>query len=141
MKIWFQNRRTKWKKQENISNAEAAEHKLSVEKGNHVQKTVSVGKQMAESSSHGSSHGSSCPLVIKREDSRSSSQLSDDKSSETFMCCDDIKVEQLDKQDIKMENDFPEMSENLPQSDTEPDTHGAKSPELVQKMDSPMEVH
>lgn len=57
------------------------------------------------------------------------------------MCCDDIKVEQLDKQDIKMENDFPEMSENLPQSDTEPDTHGAKSPEFVQKMDSPMEVH
>lgn len=27
MKIWFQNRRTKWKKQDNISNAEAAEHK------------------------------------------------------------------------------------------------------------------
>lgn len=27
MKIWFQNRRTKWKKQNNISNAEAAEHK------------------------------------------------------------------------------------------------------------------
>lgn len=27
MKIWFQNRRTKWKKQDNISNTEAAEHK------------------------------------------------------------------------------------------------------------------
>lgn len=27
MKIWFQNRRTKWKKIDNISNAEAAEHK------------------------------------------------------------------------------------------------------------------
>lgn len=32
MKIWFQNRRTKWKKQENISRSEVAEHKLCAEK-------------------------------------------------------------------------------------------------------------
>lgn len=33
MKIWFQNRRTKWKKQDNISNAEAAEHKIQTGTG------------------------------------------------------------------------------------------------------------
>ncbi|XP_015930914.2 uncharacterized protein [Parasteatoda tepidariorum] len=34
VKIWFQNRRTKWKKQDGVSNAEAAEMKTSGEKQN-----------------------------------------------------------------------------------------------------------
>ena len=47
MKIWFQNRRTKWKKQDNISNAEAAEHKTQTNPG-----------KSSKSSSKSSTHSS-----------------------------------------------------------------------------------
>ena len=43
MKIWFQNRRTKWKKQENISNSEAAEHKIGGPKSTEAKKGVPQG--------------------------------------------------------------------------------------------------
>lgn len=139
VKIWFQNRRTKWKKQENISNAEAAEHKLSVEKGTHVQKAACAGKQMGEKSCH---HSSPCSVVIKREDSHSSSQSSsDDRSRETFMCCDNIKVEPLVEHDIKVENDVPEMSEDIDSSETGHDSNSTTDQELARDKDLPMEVH
>lgn len=141
VKIWFQNRRTKWKKQENISNAEAAEHKLSVEKGTHVQKAAcAAGKQMADKPCH---HSSPCSVVIKREDSHSSSSpsSSDDRSRETFMCCDNIKVEPLVEHDIKVENDIPEMSEDIDSSETGHDSLSTADQELAQEKDLPMEVH
>lgn len=44
MKIWFQNRRTKWKKQNNISNAEAAEHRNIERKEIDAENTVNCKK-------------------------------------------------------------------------------------------------
>lgn len=41
VKIWFQNRRTKWKKQDNLSNADAVEHKSSNSDGHGQQRQSS----------------------------------------------------------------------------------------------------
>uniref|UniRef100_T1INX4 Homeobox domain-containing protein n=1 Tax=Strigamia maritima TaxID=126957 RepID=T1INX4_STRMM len=48
VKIWFQNRRTKWKKQDNVSTAEVSEHKSANDKGQHK-----AGKASKENGTNG----------------------------------------------------------------------------------------
>lgn len=67
VKIWFQNRRTKWKKIDNISNAEAAEHKNQmVNKDNSKSSDEMQGKTR---------------ITVKADHSPNSSIESDSKSS------------------------------------------------------------
>lgn len=68
VKIWFQNRRTKWKKIDNISNAEAAEHK------NHI-----VNKDSSKSADE--QHGKLRVFTKPVSHSSNSSIESDSKSS------------------------------------------------------------
>lgn len=57
------------------------------------------------------------------------------------MCCDNIKVEPLVEHDIKVENDEPEMSEDIDSSETGHDSLSTADQELAQEKDLPMEVH
>ncbi|CAH0561942.1 unnamed protein product, partial [Brassicogethes aeneus] len=76
VKIWFQNRRTKWKKIDNISNAEAAEHK------NH---TVPKDGSKQSSDSEG---GKTRTYPKHASQSSNSSMESDSKSSATSTVVD-----------------------------------------------------
>ncbi|CAF3622867.1 unnamed protein product [Adineta steineri] len=82
VKIWFQNRRTKWKKTENVSNAEAAEHKLGTRKMSSTSSASSFDhnqKQVVQlpTSDSTSSKSSSC--------SSTSSHQGDEQSYDTSL--------------------------------------------------------
>lgn len=74
VKIWFQNRRTKWKKIDNISNVEAAEHK------NNNSKSSDEGRTRIYKQNHSHSQSSN------------SSIESDTKSSVTSAVADPIQA-------------------------------------------------
>lgn len=57
------------------------------------------------------------------------------------MCCDNIKVEPIVEHDIKVENDIPEMSEDIDSCETGHDSLSTADQELAQEKDLPMEVH
>ena len=76
MKIWFQNRRTKWKKHENISNAEAAEHKVGP-----------GGKQVE------GAHKNINKTVVAKETAKSAKQPQKLTNGEIDTCVNDIKQE------------------------------------------------
>ena len=77
VKIWFQNRRTKWKKQENISNAEAAEYKI---RGDRNQQAASLPGQQQHTyrdGSNTSSDSKACMAAdLNSSHSRCSSRIS-----------------------------------------------------------------
>lgn len=103
MKIWFQNRRTKWKKQENISNAEAAEHKLSHEKkGNTCSQKSKSQIQKTKEDEDGSSgkeaeDKSSSPIGLTR---KSESHDTDGYDSSS-VCSNDSKESVTPSEDTK----------------------------------------
>ena len=85
MKIWFQNRRTKWKKQENISNAEAAEL-MKAKKENQLSSNLKVGKPSDNNNISGGGSGGASPNVTENGLNALLSKLSP-ATREELSCC------------------------------------------------------
>ncbi|CAG2160086.1 unnamed protein product [Oppiella nova] len=64
VKIWFQNRRTKWKKQDGISNTEAADYKVGADKRPKEQSSSSKHKSNKSVKSNTNAINSSKPLAL-----------------------------------------------------------------------------
>ena len=88
MKIWFQNRRTKWKKQENISNAEAAEL-MKAKKENQLSSNLKVGKSsVADNNNISGNSGGTSPNVTENGLNALLSKLSPaTREEEVPFCC------------------------------------------------------
>ncbi|XP_060537375.1 hematopoietically-expressed homeobox protein hhex-like [Cylas formicarius] len=77
VKIWFQNRRTKWKKIDNISNTEAAEHKPNCPKSEE-----SRNRSYHRSGGHNHSQSSNSSMESDSKSSATSSAMADQPPSQ-----------------------------------------------------------